>query len=136
MDKRDLNWGRLIKFTVNQNQGRTIRNKNKFKNTSPQPLLSSQVHLYSQHSYLLSLNGTVEPGMGLWSIIMFQLCLSFSFTPLPSLSLESFPWDTVCHKMLQHESFHRLQFFMNCSGVGPSHRVQSLRTLCSTVSAP
>jgi len=69
---------------------------------------------------------------GMWNggcgqLIAHCLCRSFLLTLFPCSSVGSLPHETVLHALLQCESFPRLQFFTNCSSVGPFHGVQSFR---------
>jgi len=48
-------------------------------------------------------------------------------TLCPCSSVGPLPWETILHYFSNASPSHGLQFFTNCSSVGPCHRVQSFR---------
>lgn len=74
--------------------------------------------------------------MGNWDcgeFIPCYCCCSFLLTLLQMcLPL----WETVSHELLQHESFHGLQFFINCSSMGPLQGHKFCQEACSSVGFP
>lgn len=91
-----------------------MRNKPKFsKILSSQPHLLPWLNFPHNFLYFLFPSNAEEQGMGLWSDTLSLLFL-------PPLLHGSLPQEAVLQELLQSASFSSgLQFFMNCSSLGP-----------------
>jgi len=109
-----------------------MRNKTKFYTTFPQPLLSSRAQLHSHIFYLLSPSDAVGQGMG-------AVVSSSHVSATPSSSGQGLLTLCPCsrvgslHKLLHWSASHGLQFFTNCSSVGPLRGQKPCQQTCSSV---